>query len=216
MNWKSGLLAILILLLVACSSSTSKNESMEEPHVNVSNVDSIHADSMFLITKQNINFEAVLDTVLPFFAKLHDSIPSAKKFDPVYKEALKVHVKERQVKGLYFTRLENGTEVYMISRLEPSMNKDKFSALCFTVKRNASGALDLNSYKEEFWTWKLKQPELMRKSAKLYREFVEGKDLSSYYPQNSKGYFIMFPDERVSYDVKTKKWASKDEMANIR
>jgi hypothetical protein len=212
MNWKSGLFAILILHLASCGNNTTSNQDMGEPNVVVSNVDSAHADTVFLISKQNINFEAVLDTVLPFFAKLHDSIPNAKKFDPVYKDALKVHVKERQVEGLYYAKLENGTEAYMMMRLEPSMNKDKYSALCFTIKRNTFGALDLNSYKEEFWTWKLKKPELMRKSAKLFKEFVEGKDLSIYYPKNSKGYFIMFPDERVSYDVKTKKWASKDEL----
>lgn len=214
MNWKLGLIAFGIVSITACSGNSKEKSNLTEPQVSVSNADSIHADTMFLMSKQNVDFESVLDTVLPFFAKLHDSIPSDKRFDPVYKEALKVHVKERQVNGLFFKKMDDGTEVYMVKRLEPSMKKDKYSSLCFTIKRNASGQLDLNTYQEIFWTWKLREAELMRKSAKLFREFVEGKDLSQYYPQNSKGYFIMFPDERVSYDVKNKKWSSKDDMVN--
>lgn len=148
----------------------------------------------------------LVDSLLPFFAKLHDSIPDNRKFDTLYRKAIAQHRVERQLELLYSGKGKDGRTYFVITRLEPSLKKDKYSALCASFRRHSDGSPDTSSYQEVFWTWKLKKEELYPKVRLLFKETLAGESLRKYYPQYSNEEYIMFPDERVAYDTINKSW----------
>ena len=62
------------------------------------------------------------------------------------------------------------------------------------------------NYEESFWTFKMKPGELEKKFSTLFRDYIEGKDLSKYQSQNIKEEWIEFPDQNYFYDRKEQKW----------
>lgn len=200
MKFSSICVLVLSFVFAACSSNTSEHSAT------ISNKDSLLADSLYGINKDSNEIKASIDTLLPFFTKLHDSIPDAKRFDTTYRYAIELHKKEREVKTLYYGKGTDGQYYFMITRLEPSIKRDKYLAICGRFKRNASGNIDTSSYEELFWTWKMRKAQLYPRAARLFLDAAAGLDLKKYYPQYSKDEYIMFPDERVSYNQKAKQW----------
>lgn len=196
----------MILILAGCSNKTSEQSAL------VSNRDSLLADSLFGIAKDQKIIAASIDTLMPFFTKLHDSIPDSKRFDTAYRYAIEMHKKEREVQPLYYGKGSDGQYYFMITRLEPSIKRDKYLAICARFKRNAMGNIDTSTYEELFWTWKMRKVQLYPKAARLFLDATAGADLKKYYPQFSKDEYIMFPDERVSYNQKAKQWNSVLEL----
>src|SRR5690606_37851908 len=182
-------LPVLFLMLQACG-----NNPQAGSEVKLDGQDSIMADSLYAVSKNPMIFENIMDTLLPYFAKLHDSIPEKDKFLPIHKEYLKVHRVERELKGLYLYAQGNET-IFMLSRLEPSIKRDKYSVLCAGFQRDSAGAIDTASYREYFWSWKMRKNELNNKAAFLFLRKVNGEDMSQWYPENSGDEFIMFPDQ---------------------
>lgn len=191
---------ILFFVLQACNNNkTTKEQSSWQS-------DSLAMSEKYSPALYKLDSGALIDTLLPFFAKLHDSIPFAKRFDTVYRHFMNVHKVERDYKLLYFTKAKDGYNYIMISRLEPSIKSDKYSSLCARYKNNINGAIDTSSFEEVFWTWKMKWPELMKKSALLFRTLIEKGSVEAYLPENSEEEYIMFPDVNSHYDVIDKTW----------
>lgn len=155
------------------------------------------------------NFDSLMDTLLPYFANLHDSIPEERRFDTVYAEFMKVHKSERLYKWLGYKEQPDGYAYFLITRLEPSMKNDKFSAICGRFKRDANGNFSGNDYEELFWTWKMREDEMSEKALKLFSMAIEGQDLSRYTPEVSDGEWIEFPGNGVTYDKSLKTWVKK-------
>lgn len=152
------------------------------------------------------NFENMLDTILPFFAKLHDSIPESGKFSPQYRGYMNAHKKERDYQFLYFSEHSDSYSYFMITRKEPSIKNDKYVAICGRFKRNKDGQIDTAAYEELFWTWKMKMDELKTKSDKLFRTMLETGSVDDYLPGKSDGEWVEFPGNGVVYDKKTHTW----------
>jgi hypothetical protein len=162
----------------------------------------------YKLSDYHVDYDGLMDTILPFVASLHDSIPSSQRFLEKNKAYMQVHKKERRYEWMNYTE-KDGYSYFMISRLQPSIKKDKYIAICGKFKRDKGGHFDSASYEELFWTWKMKKDSLLIKSPTLFKTVVEGGDLSPYMPEKSAGFWIEFPSATVSYDKSTKSWEAK-------
>lgn len=150
--------------------------------------------------------EGLLDSLMPFVAKLHDSIPDSAKFAQVHKAFMVVHKQERQYCITHFAESADEGVFLIIRRLEPSINKDKFASICVHFKRNKAGAVDTASFREVFRTWKMKEEVLGVKTDVLFEKALKGADLSTYYPENNREEWIEFPGNGAVYNTRLKKW----------
>lgn len=201
------LLSALSLFLVSCGGGNKgKNESKGADATNA--IDSAYMADKYGAHKLGIAGDGVLDTLLPFFVKLHDSIPFERRFDAIYRHYMKSQKIERKYKLEYHALGKDGFDYFMVSRLEPSMKGDKYSSMCFRISREMS-QLDTSTYEELFWTWKMRLPELHKKSAFLFKKQVEDGDVSAYYPAKSEEEYIMFPDGNAYFNKVSKTWETK-------
>jgi len=106
----------------------------------------------------------------------------------------------------YYIKEETGEIYFMITRIAPSIHYRKV-AVGGKLTRNESG--EITYYEEAFRTWKMEENVLLEKSHKIFSDYVDGKDLSKYYPENSGGEeYIEFPNEEVYYDTEQRIWIS--------
>jgi hypothetical protein len=71
--------------------------------------------------EKGIELNALMDTLLPYFAKLHDSIQESGRFDTQNKEYYAQHAADRRYKWLKYYVGDSGYCYFIISRLEPSV-----------------------------------------------------------------------------------------------
>ncbi len=180
---------ILVVLLTCLASSCQNKKS-------------------YSLSDYHVDYSGLLDTILPFFAGLQGDFPKSERFRPEHKPYMQSHKTERQYEWMHYAE-KNGYSYFMVSRLEPSMNRDKFLAICGRFRRNETGRVDSASYEELFWTWKMKKDSLQEKSLVLFNAAVEQRDLSPYMPENSDGYWMEFPSKLVFYDKATQSWKTR-------
>jgi hypothetical protein len=155
------------------------------------------------------NFDNLLFEIVPFVAKLHDSIPMNERFLPKNKNFMKTHIIEREYQWLNFYKSDSGYSYFQITRLEPSNKRDKYSAICGKFKQNEDGSLDSASFEEIYWTWKMKKDKLEDKSKTLFLKAIKEESLKAYCDPQTKDDWIEFPNDRVFYDKSTQKWLVK-------
>jgi hypothetical protein len=195
----------ILVFMYSCQNNASSSESTDNSWL----TDSLTMDSLY---GSRSNTSGVLDSVLPFFAKRHDSIPAARRFDTTYSAFFAAQKKDRQYSLVYTAATADSFSYFLIRRLEPSIKNDKYAALCGRFKRLSSGAIDTATYEELFWTWKMPFNELNKKSVTLFKAVIQGKDLKPYIPGKENDLYIMFPDANVSFNTKSKTWMSKSEF----
>jgi hypothetical protein len=106
----------------------------------------------------------------------------------------------------YHVKEETGEVYFLLTRIAPSIHYRKV-AMGGKLTRNDSG--EITYYEEAFRTWKMEENELLEKSQVLFADYVDGKDLSKYYPENSKGEeYVEFPNEEVYFDSEQRIWVS--------
>ena len=187
MNIKYIIFSVLVFLFFACNSSKSKHD----------------------LSNYKVNYDGILDTILPHFAKNHDTIPSALKFSPKFKCYYDIQKVERNYQWMNYAEAKDGYSYFLIKRDEPSMKRDKFIAICGRFKRTENGRIDSSSYEEIFWTWKMKVEQLNEKAQVLFEKATEGKSLADYTPERSKDEWIEFPGNGVYYDKAVQAWKTK-------
>jgi len=149
--------------------------------------------------------QQLIDTLMPRFAKLHDSIPNSRRFDKSLLPFYQVHKIERKYELQEYACV-NGEYFFAISRLEPSIKKDKYAIVCGSFKRTNKGEIDSSSYREIYWTWKMLKNDLIERNKLLFEKAIKGEDLSEYMPDKAGDKYIMFPDGKVSYDRASQSW----------
>lgn len=154
--------------------------------------------------------DQVLNQLMPFIGRKHDSIPSQKRFEARYQGYYKMHKTERQYQIIYQHRAVDGLETIMLRRLEPSIKNDKYAVLCAQYKSLSDGSVDTSSFEELFWSWKMPESELHPKAAKLFKAVLNHEDLKPYTPGKENDLYIMFPDDKVVYDKTSKTWLAKE------
>jgi hypothetical protein len=172
---------------------------------------SCSSDRQYTTSGFTHNFEGILDTLLPNFAKLHDSIPQQARFSDAYKPFMHLHKKEREYQWLHYTETKEGFAYFMIFRREPSLKNDKFAAVCGRFKREAAGRIDQAAYEELFWTWKMKKEQLQHKGGILFKAMVETGSIEKYLPENSSEEWVEFPGNGVVYDRSSQTWRHTNE-----
>ncbi len=164
--------------------------------------------SNYPLSDYRIDYDGVLDTILPYFASLHDSIPADQRFLLKNRHYMMVHKIERLYEWMHYTE-KDGYSYFMVSRVQPSLKKDKFLSICGRFKRDKNGRIDSASFEELFWTWKMKKDSLLIKSDTLFSAMVETGDIERYTPEKSNGYWIEFPSRFVYYDKATQSWKTR-------
>ncbi len=167
------------------------------------------ANADYSATRLNKNLDGMMDTLLPFFARLHDSIPTEQRFSSEYKAYMDQHKKENDYRFLYYAEHSDSFVYVMISRKEASIKNDKLSALCARYRRDASGRIDTSGFEELFWTWKMKREQLIEKSEVLFSEILKNGNVDKYLPENSEGEWVEFPGNGVYYDRVSHIWLKK-------
>lgn len=120
------------------------------------------------------------------------------------------HFAENFEKELRLHRLKyyypKGDTIYFATwRVAPSI-KEKYR---MTVGRLIMGEDETLFYEETFRTWKMIPSEMEEKGSKLFTLFLEGKDLTPYYNENSGDEeWIEFPDSETWWDAETERWKS--------
>lgn len=178
------LVVIVLSILVSCQPSGKKIKKEDYQH----------------------DFDKLMFQIVPFIAKLHDSISENKRFDTSNNQFMLTHIVERQYQWLNFYQDDSNQCFFQIKRLEPSIKKDKFSAICGTFKLSSENTIDPSTFKEIYWTWKMRTKELDEKSIVLFNIVLEKKSIKPYcYPQ-AKEDWIEFPSDKVIYDNQLQKW----------
>ena len=184
MNYKIILCAVGVLFFTACNSS----------------------ESNYALSAYKNNFDGLMDTILPYLAKGHDTIPKSSRFEAQFKHYYDQQKVERNYQWMHYFEAKDSYSYFAIQRDEPSMKRDKFLAICGRFKRNNLGSVDTSTYEELFWTWKMKAEDLKPKVLELFSKVVKGESLDAYTPEKSKGEWIEFPGNGVSYHQKSKSW----------
>lgn len=106
----------------------------------------------------------------------------------------------------YYIKEGTGEIYFLLTRIAPSIHYRKV-AIGGKLTRDENG--EISYYEEAFRTWKMEETELLEKSHKIFSDYVDGKDLSKYYAENSKGEeYIEFPNDEVYYDAEQRIWIS--------
>jgi hypothetical protein len=163
--------------------------------------------SAYPLADYKIDYDGVLDTILPYFADL-TGVSMDASHSPGYRRQLMRHKGDRQYEWMHYAE-KDGYSYFMISRLQPSMKKDKYIAICGRFRRDAGGSIDTSGYEELFWTWKMKADSLRIKSRILFGKVIETGDIQAYAPERSDGFWIEFPSKYVYYDKVSKSWKTR-------
>ena len=161
------------------------------------------------IDDYTIDKDSLMMQLVPFIAKLHDSISNQNKFLDKNRSFMESHIIERQYQWLNFYTDKDSWSYFQVSRLEPSLKNDKFSAICGRFKLNVKNTIDSSSFTEIYWTWKMREEQLKVKSNKLFELVISKKSILPYqYPQAREDW-IEFPSDKVYYDSNAKTWKVK-------
>jgi hypothetical protein len=154
-------------------------------------------------------YDDLLFEIVPFVAKLHDSIPMNERFLSKNKNFMKSHIIEREYQWKNFYK-DSVYSYFQITRLEPSNHRDKYSAICGKFKQKEDGSLDSASFEEIYWTWKMKKDQLDEKSKVLFLRAIKNQSLKAYCDPQTKDDWIEFPNDKVTYDKSTQTWIVKE------
>lgn len=143
--------------------------------------------------------------VIRYMGKLPGKADHTTKFESVF-DPHYIHLAEQHDLVYYVVDSKDNNVKFLMTRIAPSLHLKKV-AIGGQVQFNESGYITY--YEEVFRTWKMFVPELEEKSTKLFKLFLEGKDLSPYYTENSVGVeYIEFPNEHVRFDTSKRLWVS--------
>ncbi len=124
------------------------------------------------------------------------------RFDEHYRN----QAKEHKLK-YFFEDEKTGSVYFLVTRIAPSIH-EKYVALGGKLRKDSED--NIIAYEELFRTWKFPMKELEPKADKLFKEMVEGQDLSKYYPEKAGDSYIEFPNALSRYDTELRRWVSID------
>ena len=148
---------------------------------------------------------ALIEKIIHYHGKMPDKATLKTRTDTVFA----AHYAKQVGKYSLVKYHRDQNRVYFATiRIAPSI-KEKYVA---TAGYFSFDGEVLNEYQEVFRTWKMEKHELMPKLDMLFHRMVTGKDLSSYYPENSGDEeYIEFPNSEVFYNSELRIWESTRE-----
>ncbi len=165
------------------------------------------ADSYRAITELSIQErELVFPKIVRYIAKPPKMVKGGLRFDSRFDEYYK-NAQQSFDWELFYIDPSTRIRYFLVSRDAPSLYKKRIGiGGSYQINQN-----EISNYREVFWTFKMKVPELNDKSAKLFKAMLKGEDLSPFYPQNSpeNEEWIEFPDATTYYDADSLFWRKK-------
>ena len=98
---------------------------------------------------------------------------------------------------------ENADHYFLMSRVARSITP-AHEGIGGKLRYSDTGKLV--EYEEIFRTWKMPNDSLKVRGAMLFDRMVKGKDLSLFYAKFQGDKYIEFPNERFTYDKKSRLW----------
>jgi len=182
-NSLRNILIITILLASACSTKNDYNP----------------ASSLSAREK-----DAVMTTIIRYFARRPEGATEADKFDPKYDKYYQEKAKETRFEMYHAT---DEYYYFLVTQVAPSF-VEKRHATGGKFKLNDNG--EITYYEEVFRTWKMVPDTLKTRSGFLFDKMVKGEPLERYQTKNSKGVeYIEFPDDKVYYSADQRTWLVK-------
>lgn len=143
--------------------------------------------------------------IIRYTGKLPGKADHTTKFDSVF-DPHYINLAAQHDLVYYVNDHKENKIKFLLTRIAPSIHEKKV-AIGGQVQFDEFGKLIY--YEEVFRTWKMLIPELEEKSTMLFKLYLENKDLSPYYTENSKGIeYIEFPNEHVRFDTSKRLWVS--------
>jgi hypothetical protein len=105
---------------------------------------------------------------------------------------------------VYFYDLPERGEQYFVLILPARSIQEKYVALGGMIQRDNNGNIQV--YKETFRTWKHPKDVTLERSAFLFEQMVNGKDLTDYYSDKMGDTYIEFPNAHSFFDTDQRKW----------
>lgn len=140
-------------------------------------------------------------SIARYIHKLPNRATEANKFEAQFDEYYTTKSKYATLDHYY--KGSGDTVFFQVSKIAPSMKVKKVAT---AGKLLRDGAGNITYYEEVYRTWKMEEPELKKKSERLFGLFIAGKDLTPYYTENSTEEYIEFPDRNNSYDTEKRMW----------
>lgn len=160
----------------------------------------------------SLQMDAVLDNVIRHIGKLPGKATHETKFNSDFDEFYKDHKKKYTLKYFY-KDTTSGWNYFLFYKLTYSLYNKKVG---IAGRYKLDEANELSSFEEGFRTWKMLEPELDEKSKILLSLYINGEDLSPFYPENSKEEYIEFPDAKTRYNIEERRWVSDlDSLFNM-
>ncbi len=139
--------------------------------------------------------------VIRYIGKLPAKANHQNKFDSSFNNYYNQLAKQHT---LLYLHKKDSVIYFAYYRQAPSLHL-KYVTIAGTVVQSANG--QFTNVQEAFRTWKMPLEQMKEISAKLFDEWVNGKDLSKYYPENSGDAFVIeFPSEKVMYNDSLHIW----------
>lgn len=144
--------------------------------------------------------------IVRYFEKLpSEKVRHEDKFDTLYNSYYQQKAKEANF--LFYYKAPDSTEYFAVTKLAPSLTIKRVATLG-KLKKDKEGTITY--YEEAARTWKMVEPELHTKTEVLFKDYIQGKDLSPYLTKNSgEDFYIEFPDDQTFYNTQTRKWETK-------
>lgn len=159
----------------------------------------------YLSAEETENFKY---DIIRYTVKMPKKATSETKFSEEFDEQYKQKAQNSDLIFYYVNPDNTNESFFALTYIVPSLYGKKVAAVGRVVKDDTGNIVE---YEEVFRTWKMEEEELREKTRLLFEKYLQGKDLSPYYTKNSKGeFYIEFPDDNTSFDIKTKQWISSN------
>jgi hypothetical protein len=148
--------------------------------------------------------DSIKYSVIRYVGKLPGKANHGTKFNVDFDEYYIDLVKKHDL--VYFVKNNKDDHYYFLfTRIAPSLHLKK---VAIGGKLRVEDG-KLTYYEESFRTWKMLVPELEEKMNLIFKDYLDGKDLSKYYTKNSNGIeYIEFPDDQNYFDSEKRIWVS--------
>lgn len=170
--------------------------------------DNFIADDIFSEQEQ----VQLIESIIRFSGHLPPKANHQSKFDPQFDDHYLNLVQRHKLEFIHLA--EDGTIYFLKTRPAASLY-NKRVAIAGRVQFK-SLVYDLESilfYEEIFRTWKMKEEELLKKSALLFNMMIRQDDLTPYYSENSGDEeYIEFPNRYTHFDNEQRIWVTSLEI----
>ena len=112
--------------------------------------------------------------IVRYFEKLpSEKVPHEDKFDTVYNNYYQQKAKEAKL--IFYYKAPDSSEYFAITKLAPSLTIKRVATLG-KLKKDKEGKIIY--YEEVARTWKMIESELHTKTEVLFKDYIQGEDLS--------------------------------------